>query len=114
MMDCTVQTTIPEALEIEEIDGYGLWIHDNQLDHMEKFLEDSNGDITAALRLYAEFMRNRAQHLDKLAEAVDQELSGNAFIDILVDADRIDLIGDKDTIDRIAEKKLLDCHVYED
>ncbi|GAH13468.1 unnamed protein product, partial [marine sediment metagenome] len=37
MMDCTVQTTIPEPPEIEDIDGYGLWIHDNQLDHMEKF-----------------------------------------------------------------------------
>ena len=108
-MDSTVQTIIPEAPEIEDIDGHELWIHDNQLDHMEKFLEDADGDIGAALRLYAEFMRNRAQQLDKLAEAVDQEFSGGAFIDILIDPEGIDLLGDKDAIGRIAEKNLIEC-----
>jgi hypothetical protein len=109
-MDSTVQTTTPEAAEKEDINVYELWMHDNQVDHMEEFLEDSNGDITAALRLYAEFMRSRAEHLDKLAEAVDRELSGGAFIDIHINPEYIDFSGDEAALDRIAEKKLIECY----
>jgi hypothetical protein len=109
-MDSTVQTTTPEAVEKRNMKFYELWIHDNQLNHMEEFLKDSNGDTTAALRLYAEFMKSRAEHLDKLAEAVDLELSGGALIDIYIDPEGMDILGDEDALDRIAEMKLIECY----
>lgn len=109
-MDSTVQTTTPEAVGKNDLKVYELWIHDNQIDHMEEFLEDSKGDITSALRLYADFMRSRTKHLNKLAEEVDQELSGGAFIDIHIYPEFINVSGDEAALDRIAEKKLIECY----
>ncbi len=109
-MNSTVKTATPETAEEENFKVYDLWIHYNLCDQMEEFLEDSEGDIVAALRLYAEFMRNRAEHLDKLSEAVARELSGGAFIDMEVDPYGVGFLGDEAALDRIAEKKLIECY----
>ena len=81
---------------------------------MAEFLKDSDGNIPDALRLYAEFMRDRAGYLEELAGAVERELSNGASIEIQADTNFIGLSGDDDALERLAERKLLDCHVYED
>lgn len=113
-MDSTVQTTTPEAAEKEVFKVYDLWLHRKQGDQMAEFLKDSDGNIPDALRLYAEFMRDRAGYLEELAGAVERELSNGASIEIQADTNFIGLSGDDDALERLAERKLLDCHVYED
>ncbi len=107
MMDSTVQTTTPEALEKEDIKIYDLWIHEDQIYLMKKFLKDSDDDPVLALRLYADFMKSKAQHLEKLAEAVNKELSEDALVFINVDFETIDFMGDEDALDRIADMNLI-------
>ena len=113
-MDSTVQTTTPEAAEKDVFKDYDLWLHRKQGDQMAEFLKDSEGNIPDALRLYAEFMRDRAEYLDELAEAVERELSNGASIEIQADTNFIGFSGDEEALERLAEKKLLGYHVYEE
>jgi hypothetical protein len=107
MMDSTVQTRIPKVSGEDE-HVYYLSIHDNETDHMEEFLKDSAGDPVEALSLYAEFLKSRAQHLEKLAEVIDKEISEGALICIDFDWEDIGLCGDEDALDRIADMKLIE------
>ena len=108
IMNNIVPSKSPENIEEEDTKYYELWIHGDQFDLMEDFLEDSNGDVVAALRLYAEFLKSEAQHLDKLAETIDQEISGGAFIDMYIHSGVIDLLGDEEALERIAEMELIE------
>ena len=104
----------PKMPAIFQAKDYDLWLHFKQGDQMAEFLKDSEGNIPDALRLYAEFMRDRAEYLDELAEDVERELSNGAGIEMQADTNFIGFSGDEDALDRLAERKLLNCHEYED
>ena len=94
--------------------SYELFLHFKQGDDFHQSLEQADGDIPAALRNWAEFMRGNAEHCDQLANTLEREIADGAKIEVDANTHHIGFYGDEEVLQRLADEKLLDCNVYEE
>ena len=99
---------------VETIVSYELNLHFKQGDDFRSFLVDAGGDIPAALRNWAAFMRGNAATCEKLASAIKKELAGGNNIQVDADTHMIMFCGDEKALDRLAKARLISKEVIED